>query len=190
MPGVQKPHCRPCWSQNACWIGCSSAPFASPSTVSSSAPSACTANIRQERTVRPFIKIVQAPQTPCSQPTCVPVRRRSSRMKSTSSLRGSQLPRSPCRSPSGGRSPSRPSLAPLPHAAGGLFERPPDEYAHHLAAVVGRAVDVAFGIGFVGGGIGGCRERLRAQRLADQRRLGALAAERRRPTAGDGHARR
>ena len=21
MPGVQKPHCRPCWSQNACWSG-------------------------------------------------------------------------------------------------------------------------------------------------------------------------
>ena len=37
-------------------------------------------------------EIVHAPQMPCSQPTCVPVRPRSSRRKSTSSLRGSQRP--------------------------------------------------------------------------------------------------
>src|SRR2546427_3107557 len=29
MPGVQKPHCRPCFSQKPCWIGCRSPFFAS-----------------------------------------------------------------------------------------------------------------------------------------------------------------
>ena len=37
------------------------------------APSACTANIRQARTGSSSTSTVQAPQTPCSQPTCVPV---------------------------------------------------------------------------------------------------------------------
>ena len=46
----------------------------SPSTVSTRQPSACTANIRQERTLSPSTSTVQAPQTPCSQPTWVPVR--------------------------------------------------------------------------------------------------------------------
>ena len=46
-----------------------------PSTVRTSRPSALTASIRQERMGRPSINTVQAPQTPCSQPTCVPVRR-------------------------------------------------------------------------------------------------------------------
>ena len=33
MPGVQNPHCRPCWSQNACWSGCSPPTGARPSMV-------------------------------------------------------------------------------------------------------------------------------------------------------------
>jgi hypothetical protein len=48
-------------------------PFASDSTVSISAPSACTASVRHERAGRPSSSTVQAPQTPCSQPTWVPV---------------------------------------------------------------------------------------------------------------------
>ncbi len=47
-------------------------------------PSACTARVRQERTDRPSINTVQAPHTPCSQPTCVPVSRNSWRRKSAS----------------------------------------------------------------------------------------------------------
>ena len=62
---------------------------ARPSTVVISCPSACTANIRHERTGAPSRRTVQAPQTPCSQPTCVPVRPSSWRRKSDSSRRGS-----------------------------------------------------------------------------------------------------
>ena len=53
------------------------------------APSHCTASIRQPRTISPLTRTVQAPQTPCSQPTWLPVRPRSSRRKSTSVLRAS-----------------------------------------------------------------------------------------------------
>ena len=44
-----------------------------PSMVSTDAPRACTASIRQPRTMSPSSRTVQAPQTPCSQPTWVPV---------------------------------------------------------------------------------------------------------------------
>ena len=49
---------------------------------------ACTARVRQDRTISPFTRTVQAPQTPCSQPTCVPVRCRCSRRKSARLRRG------------------------------------------------------------------------------------------------------
>ena len=61
----------------------------SPSTVRIGLPSACTANIRQERTGSPSTITVQAPQTPCSQPMCVPVCPQSSRIASASVRRGS-----------------------------------------------------------------------------------------------------
>ncbi len=41
--------------------------------VSTVAPSHCTASIRQPRTISPLTRMVQAPQTPCSQPTWLPV---------------------------------------------------------------------------------------------------------------------
>src|SRR4029450_2760957 len=47
------------------------------------------AKTRQERTASPSSSTVHAPQTPCSQPTCVPVRPRSCRRKSERSSRGS-----------------------------------------------------------------------------------------------------
>jgi len=59
----------------------------SPSTVVISAPSALTASRRQERTGAPSSRTVQAPHTPCSQPTWVPVSCRSWRMTSDSSRR-------------------------------------------------------------------------------------------------------
>ena len=52
-------------------------------------PSACTANIRHERTGAPSTITVQAPQIPCSQPICVPVWPQSSRIASASVRRGS-----------------------------------------------------------------------------------------------------
>src|SRR5713101_296169 len=60
-----------------------------PSMVTMSAPSACIASMLQDFTARPFMWIVQAPHCAVSQPTCVPVRRRLSRMKLTSSVRSS-----------------------------------------------------------------------------------------------------
>ena len=51
--------------------------------VTTSAPSACTASIRQPRTTRPSTRTEQAPHTPCSQPRCEPVSPRSVRRKST-----------------------------------------------------------------------------------------------------------
>ena len=75
-PGVQNPHCRPWHSWNACCTGLSvPSAAARPSTVVTSAPSACTANSRHERTASPSSSTVQAPHTPCSQPRWVPVRR-------------------------------------------------------------------------------------------------------------------
>ena len=62
---------------------------ARPSTVRIVAPSAWTASIMQLLTARPSSCTVQAPQLPVSQPMCVPVRSRSSRMKCTSSRRAS-----------------------------------------------------------------------------------------------------
>src|SRR5262249_4908719 len=46
-----------------------------------------TANIRHERTGAPSSRTVQAPQTPCSQPTCTPVKPTLWRRKSDSSVR-------------------------------------------------------------------------------------------------------
>src|SRR6266545_2819606 len=93
MPGVQNPHCRPWLSQNACWRGCRlPSGAASPSTVRTSAPSACTASIRHERAVFPSTSTVHAPQTPCSQDTRTPVSSTSSRRKSARLLRGDATP--------------------------------------------------------------------------------------------------
>src|SRR5215468_9282703 len=87
-PGVQNPHCRPWQSANACCTG-DNVPsgLVSPSTVVIRAPSALTASIRHDRTATPSSRTVHAPQTPCSQPTWVPVSRRSWRRQSDSSRR-------------------------------------------------------------------------------------------------------
>ena len=53
--------------------------------------SACTANIRQDRTGSPPTMTVQAPHTPCSQPRWVPVWPQFSRIASASVRRGSTL---------------------------------------------------------------------------------------------------
>ncbi len=93
MPGVQKPHCRPCISRKPSCSACSVPPgSAMPSMVSIEAPSACTANMVQDFTDLPSRSTVQAPQWLVSQPICEPVRPRSSRRKWISRVRGSTSP--------------------------------------------------------------------------------------------------
>ena len=69
MPGVQKPHCRPCSSRNACCTGSSCRPAARPSAVVTVRPLACTASTVQDFTDSPSSSTVQAPQDVVSQPT-------------------------------------------------------------------------------------------------------------------------
>src|SRR4051812_13003705 len=88
IPGVQKPHWRPCLSQNACCIGWKPPFCDSPSIVVTSLPSAWTASTVQDFTALPSRWIVQAPHWDVSQPTFVPVRPMVSRRKSTSRVRG------------------------------------------------------------------------------------------------------
>ena len=77
-PGVQMPHCAAPWARNeAC--SADSLPLARPSTVRTMAPAADAAGTRQAQTGSPSSSTVQAPQSPASQPTLVPVRRNSSR---------------------------------------------------------------------------------------------------------------
>ncbi len=80
MPGVQKPHCSPCFSQKPSWIGWSLPSWAMPSMVFTCAPSHCTASSVQDFTACPFTCTVQAPHWLVSHPTCVPVSPASSRM--------------------------------------------------------------------------------------------------------------
>src|SRR5689334_12898431 len=91
MPGVLKPHCSAWFSRKASCIGCSWSPFATPSIVSTSAPSHCTARIVQDLTASPLICTTQAPHWLVSQPTCVPVRPRCSRKSCTSKVRPSTV---------------------------------------------------------------------------------------------------
>ena len=88
-PGVQNPHCSAWHSAKARCTG-ESVPSGSakPSTVVIDSPSMLTASSRQDRIGTPPTSTVQAPQTPCSQPTWVPVSRRSCRRQSDSNRRG------------------------------------------------------------------------------------------------------
>ena len=90
---MQKPHWSAWCSRNAACSGVSSPSPARPSTVSTLAPSTCAASSRHERTAAPSSRTVQAPQTPCSQPTCVPRSPSRWRRKSESSSRGSTCSR-------------------------------------------------------------------------------------------------
>ena len=89
MAGVQKPHCSALRRRNASCRSAMSPESDTPSMVSTFAPSHCTASVRQPRTISPSTRTVQAPHTPCSQPTWLPVSPSVSRTKSTSVVRGS-----------------------------------------------------------------------------------------------------
>src|SRR3972149_323755 len=89
IPGVQKPHCRPWYSQKASWSGWSFPSVASPSMVVTSLPSAWRASTVQDLTAMPSISTVQAPHWLVSQPILVPVRPSTSRRYPTSNKGGS-----------------------------------------------------------------------------------------------------
>src|SRR3989454_960006 len=91
IPGVQKPHWRPCSSMKPSWIAWSLPSVSRPSTVRTSRPSAWTARIVQDFTALPSRRIVHAPQFVVSQPMCVPVKLRFSRRKCTSRVRVSTV---------------------------------------------------------------------------------------------------
>src|ERR1700687_1591403 len=84
IPGVHAPHCAAPWLRNAC---CTLPPTdvpedvrtASPSTVVTSHPSTCPVATRHAQTGSPSNSTVQAPQSPASHPTLVPVSPSSSR---------------------------------------------------------------------------------------------------------------
>ena len=90
---MQNPHWAAPVSRNACWSGWSRSPAASPSTVVTVVPSASTASIRHESTLRPSTRTVHAPHSPTRQHSFVPVRPRSSRSTSRSVWCGSDVDR-------------------------------------------------------------------------------------------------
>src|SRR5512138_845935 len=170
MPGVQKPHCRPCFSQKPSWSGCSLPPSATPSIVSIVAPSAWTANTVQLFTGRPFRLTVHAPQLVVSQPMWVPVSSRFSRMKWTSSRRAStsRVCFSPlivtvtwCLLTSG-------SLRARDGAPYGSF----GEDADQVALVVDLAAEIGGWIALGRGGFAGGLEDVVGRRFAEERSLG------------------
>src|SRR2546426_2427590 len=170
IPGVQKPHWRPCSSLNATWTGSSSAPAASPSTVVTSRPSACTPNTVQDFTGVPSSSTVHAPQLVVSQPSWVPVRPNASLMRWTRRRRGStsavrSLPLTLtliC------------MLAPLGRAShlDGTGQASPHEHLDDMALVLGRTPDVPHRGGRGGGQPAGLGEQPLVRLLAGQCRLG------------------
>ena len=166
-----------------------SAAGARPSTVVTSAPSAWTASIRHERTGSPSSRTVQAPQTPCSQPTCVPVRPSSWRRKSDEQQARLDLARVLAAVHRATR-----SRAAAAHAACCRRGRRPraqrahGEDAGEVAAIVGRGVDVAVRLDASGAAPrpprrstrreSGCPDQQRSA-LARAHRRGADADERR-----------
>ena len=151
----------------------------SPSTVSTSAPSACTARVRQDRALSPSRRTVHAPHTPCSQPTWVPVRPRSSRRKSARRRRGStsrskRVPFTVTRMvlpPAHAARSGAPRAASLPRAPRGGLERPPGEHLDEMAPEIGRGMEVVVGLDRVAGGPRGGPYRLAVRRPAGEERL-------------------
>src|SRR3954470_20219923 len=142
--------------------------------------------MRHERVASPFTRTVHAPQTPCSQPACAPVRSSSSRRKSSTSIRGST--RTSCSTPltvtcrrtfSGIR-------GSFPGVVGRVLHGPAGHDDGEVTAVVGRAVGGARGAAPAGGGGRGGGDRVLRRLGAGERlldggrpdRRGAHAAQR------------
>src|SRR5256884_4949360 len=143
MPGVQKPHCRPCFSVKPSCTGWSLPPCSSPSTVVIFEPSACTASTVHDFTGLPSRTTVHAPQCEVSQPTCVPVILNTSRMRWTRRRRDSTS-----------ASRTAPLMVTLilcvaisvrSRPLDRLLERPRREHARHFLLVLDRAAPVGGG---------------------------------------------
>ena len=171
IPGVQNPHWSACSSWKPCWIGSSSPSTSSDSTVRISWPSHITARVVHDLTGWPSISTTQAPQLDVSQPQCVPVRPSVSRMKWTSSRRGST---------------SRETCSPLIvidtlHVqaswccarAVGAAQGALGEHAREVALVVDRAAAVRARGAVLRRDRAGLLEQLLGRRLAAQQLLGA-----------------
>src|SRR4051812_28391228 len=165
-PGVQKPHCNAWCLRKAFCNGVRSASLDRPSTVVILVPSACTARIRQERTASPSTSTVQAPQTPCSQPMWVPVRRSSWRRQSASVRRGSTFTLTGL--------PLTSNLVILPRHRG--FECALGERAGERTAIGGAGVDVLLRLDLGGGGFADFHGQRVVDRLAIQRCFGSRQA--------------
>src|SRR5262249_30194132 len=143
------------------------APFcSSPSTVMISLPRAWTAKTVHDLTGRPSISTVHAPQCVVSQPMCVPVKRSTSRIKCTSSRRGSTS--ASCFSP---LIESATCMASPPGA--GALDGSPDrahrEHAHHVLLVLDRPAQVRGGLGRVGSQLRGPADRGLVRQFPRQR---------------------
>src|SRR2546426_7674083 len=88
-PAVQKPHCREWFSWKHCCKGLKWPSVARPSIVKTSLFCARMARRLHDLTVSPSSITVQAPHFPSLQPRLEPVRPAWSRIKSSSSVRGS-----------------------------------------------------------------------------------------------------
>src|SRR5229473_4187108 len=188
MPGVQKPHCRPCISRKPSCSACSVPSAAAiPSMVRRLPPSACTAKSVQDFTDLPSRSTVQAPQWLVSQPICGPVKLSCSRRKWMRRVRGSTSPSTAlpltvivtcvfaisCVSlPSGG-------------ARLGARQRPRHHHARHLGAVLGGPAIVGGRRGDRLGGSHRLLDRGGIERRADDRRRRVLRPERRLPDIGE-----
>ena len=177
MPGVQKPHWRPCWSQNACWRGWRVAPSAMPSIVLTSAPSAWTASIVQDFALSPLTWTVHAPQLLVSQPMWVP-----GQAEDVAEEVDEQEPRLDVGlaglAVDGDRDVlmSRSSRPPLRERAGALdggAERPDGHLGDHRPLVVDGAADVRGGLALGGRGVAGAA--IQAPRWVPGRRRAASA---------------
>src|SRR5208282_4580427 len=190
MPGVQKPHCSAWVSQKAsCRMLKVSGSGAKPSTVSTEVPSAWTAKIKQERTGRPSSSTEQAPHTPCSQPVCVPVRRSTSRRKSTKviragasalSLRPLTVSETRCRDMGSGSSRHRLALR-LGNGARG-------QRAGDAAAVIGRDVEIGLRLDRSLEGCHGFLDVVRFEFCPDQPLRRVIGGKRRRSDTPEGKA--
>ena len=150
MPGVQKPHCRPCFSQNASCSGCMSSTPPRPSMVRTS-DRRRPERRASGRSARPrrLTRTVQAPQTPCSQPTWVPVSPRllaqevaQQRARLGLALGGGAFAIDDKLDCAWRRHLRLPSVT----AGGGVGERAPGQAAHQIAPIVRVRMKVFAGV--------------------------------------------
>src|SRR5690242_10795436 len=169
IPGVQNPHWSAWRSWKPIWIGSSCPSTSSDSTVRTSCPLHIAARVVHDFTGRPSTWTTQAPQLDVSQPQWVPVRPSVSRMKWTSSMRGSTS----CE--------TRVPLTVMVTSISRLLlhrtrdrsaERPLGEHAREVALVVDRPAAVGHGRAVLGGDLARLREQLLRRRLAAQQLLG------------------